>query len=82
MQSRKLTYVLKAVNRLDVTWQSFVAEIRATEPQPREGRPTVAESQRWQRRIVRWCKIIDRIKAGLDEIRQRICDESEPGAES
>ena len=75
MQSRKLTYVLKAVDVLDIIWRKFVADIKATAPQSHTGRPTVAESKRWQKRIAAWCKTIDRLKAGLDEIYKRICDD-------
>jgi hypothetical protein len=75
MQARKLTYVLKAVDSLDIIWRKFVAEIKATPAQSHAGRPTVAESKQWQKRIGRWCKTIDRIKAGLDEIYNRICDD-------
>lgn len=75
MQARKLTYVLKAVDGLDMMWRKFVDELKATPPQNRTGRPTAAETKRWQKRIARWCKTIDRIKAGLDEIYKRICDD-------
>ena len=75
MQARKLTYVLKAVDSLDIIWRKFVAEIKATPAQSHAGRPTVAEAKQWQKRIGRWCKTIDRIKVGLDEIYKRICDD-------